>query len=202
MLSDRTDTIWIVSTRDPDRQPVCKLRWGPEEWYAPVADVRETALDLLECAVYAQQLILLHTRVGLPPHVISEFIGDLAGQHRPPGKRFFGAKSTITLAPGGSTKRRESVVMLKRGSKNGAISPAEAREMAQVWLTAAEATQSDQLVTEALTNIGRVDEEWVEGFFGYLQQLRDGGDKLVDDIMRAAEAGNDEPGQTPTAGDS
>src|SRR5207244_3907920 len=89
------------------------------------------------------------------------------------GKRYFGAKSTVTMLPAGSSKRREAFVLLKRGSLEGSVSPAEARAMALRWLAAAEATESDQLVSEALRATGS-DDEAQEKLFGYLRKLRDG----------------------------
>ena len=176
MLSDREDSVWIISTRDVDNRPVCQLQWGPIEWYANVADVRETARDLIECAIHAEVMLLLSTKVGLEAGVVSDFMSEVIARSRfaSLGKRFFGCKSTITLTPGASSKRREAVVILQRGSKRGAVSPAVAREMAQTWLTAAEATDSDRCVAEALQSVGKVDEGWTEGFFAYLKLLRGG----------------------------
>ena len=49
--------------------------------------------------------------------------------------------------------------------------PAEARSMALQWLEAAEATESDQLVSEALRGTG-FDGGQQERVFGYLRELR------------------------------
>jgi hypothetical protein len=176
MLSDRSQTLYIVSTRDPDLRPVCQLNWGQLEWYADVSDVRDTALDLVECAALADLMMLLVTKVGLAPDIVSRLMGDMVIASRPNGKRFFGTKATITLTPGGSSKRGEAVVMLQRGSMRGAVSPAEAREMAGVWFSAAEATESDRVVADALGEVGKLDEGWVDGFFALLRHLRGGGD--------------------------
>ena len=75
------------------------------------------------------------------------------------------------LTPAGSTKRREALVLVKRGSQDGALSPDEARAMALRWLAVAEATESDQLVSEALRATGS-DEAGTEKVFGYLRELR------------------------------
>lgn len=160
--------IWIQSARGPDDEPVCEITWGPLQCYAPVADVRETAIDLVTCAAYAEMMMTLITRVKLSAAVVSQFTTDLlAGRD----KRYFGAKTTMTLMPAGSSRRREALVLLKRGSLQGALSPDEARRMALYWLAVAEATESDQLVSEALRATG-IGEGSQEKLFGYLRTLR------------------------------
>jgi hypothetical protein len=164
------DGIWIQSTRGPDDEPVCEITWGPLQYYAPVGDVRETAIDLVTCAAYAEMMMTLIVRAKLPPDVVSQFATDLLSGR---GKRYFGAKTTMTLLPAGSSKRREALVLLKRGSSEGSLSPGEARAAALRWLEVAEATESDQLVSEALTATG-VDAGIQEKLFGYLRELRSG----------------------------
>ncbi len=162
------DGVWIQSTRGPDDEPVCEITWGPLQCYAPVNDVRDTAIDLVTCAAYAEMMMELITRVKLPPDVVSQFATHLlAGRD----KRYFGAKTTMTLLPAGSSKRREALVLLKRGSLEGAVSPDEARAMALAWLQVAEATESDQLVSEALRGTG-VAGDVQDRLFGYLRHLR------------------------------
>ena len=161
------DGIWIQSTRGPDDEPVCEVTWGPIQCYADVADVRETAIDLVTCAAYAEMMMTLVTRVGLSAAVVSQFTTELLDGR---DKRYFGTKATMTMLPAGSTKRGAALVLLKRGSMEGELSPDEARTMALAWLSVAEATESDQLVSEALaaTSAG-VDQERL---FGYLRELR------------------------------
>jgi hypothetical protein len=160
--------IWITSTRGPDDQPVCEITWGPLRCYAPVQDVRETAADLMTCAAYAEMMMTLIVRAGLAAGVVSELATSmLAGRE----KRFFGAKTTMTLLPAGSSKRKQALVLLKRGSLDGELFPDEARAMALYWLAVAEATESDQLVSEALRATG-VSDETQERAFAYLRELR------------------------------
>lgn len=162
------DTIWIESTRGPDDEPVCLITFGQLQCYAPVADVRETALDLVACAAYAEMMMTMVLRVSVPPEMVSQFMTDLLSGT---GKRMFGTDTTLTLLPAGSSKRREALVLLKRGSQEGALSPAEARAMALRWFAVAEATESDQLVSEALRSTG-ADDGMQEKVFGYLRELR------------------------------
>ena len=172
MISVATDTdrgsIWIQSTRDPDGEPVCELTWDAIQWYAPVEDVRQTATDLVTCAAYAEMMILLVTTVGLPADAVSAVMTDLLAQT---GRREeFGTADTIRLTPAGSSKRRESLVLLRRGSQKAAVNAAEARDMARAWMSAAEATESDQLVAEAFRATQTGDPARL---FGYLRKLRD-----------------------------
>ena len=170
MTETEHDSIWIESTRGPDDEPACLITWEALQYYAPVEDVRETAIDLVTCAAYAEMMMTLITRAHLPASVVSQFTTDLLDGR---AKRYFGAKTTMTLIPAGSSKRREALVLLKRGSMDGALSPDEARAMALRWLAVAEATESDQLVSEALRATGS-DAVSQEKLFGYLRKLRDG----------------------------
>jgi hypothetical protein len=162
------DSIWIESTRGPDDEPACLLTWGPLQGYPTVAEVRETAIDLVTCAAYAEMLMTLVLKAKLPADVVSAFASDLLSGS---DKRYFGTKATMTMLPAGSSKRREAFVLLKRGSMEGSVSPAEARAMALRWLAAAEAAESDQLVSEALRATGITDGA-TENLFGYLRELR------------------------------
>lgn len=76
-MNDEPETVWIASVRDPDGKPVCELAWGAERWSAPVADVRQTAMDLVSCAAYAEWIYLMVTRVGLPPATVEAVTVDL-----------------------------------------------------------------------------------------------------------------------------
>src|SRR5256885_724339 len=73
----RGDTRWITSTRGPDDEPVCEITWGPMPWYAPVADVRQTALDLMNCAAYAEWIHLLITKVEIPLATVEAIMVDM-----------------------------------------------------------------------------------------------------------------------------
>lgn len=162
------ETLWIESTRDPGRPGVCLLTWGPLQWYAPLEDVRETALDLMTCAAYAEMMMEL-VALGLPAPQVSDFTSSILKRDRP-----FGSPETIELWPAGSSKRRQPLVMLKRGSAEGALHPDEARKMALAWFEAAEATESDQKVTQALQMIRQ--ERIAESLFGTLRKLRTASD--------------------------
>lgn len=162
--------IWIVSTRGPDDEPVCELTWDALQWYAPVEDVRQTAIDLVTCAAYAEMMMqLVVPPLKLPPDVVSVFMSDLL--HTTGRREEFGAATTIRLMPAGSSKRREALVLLRRGSQKAMVGAAEARGMATAWMSAAEATESDQLVAEAFRATQKAGD--LDQMFGYLRKLRD-----------------------------
>jgi hypothetical protein len=168
MSGDDDEALWVESTRDPDGEPACLLTWGPLQWYADVADVRKTAVDMVSCAAYAEMMMLLVAKLKLPGPTASAFVTDLLDSR---GGRRFGHAATVLLLPAGSTKSGDSVVVLQRGSKRGVVLAPTARTMALQWLEAAEATESDQLVSEALTGTGFAPGQQ-ERVFGYLRELR------------------------------
>ena len=131
-------------------------------------DVRATALDLITCAAYAEMMMTMVLRVGVPPEMASALATDLLSDA---GRKGFGKDTTVSLLPAGSSRRREAFVLLDRGAQRGVLSPREAREMALRWLATAEATESDQLVSEALRATG-TDDAGHEKVFGYLRELR------------------------------
>jgi hypothetical protein len=169
------DTIWIVSVRDPDGRPVCELSWGGERWHAPVTDVRQTAMDLVSCAAYAEFIHLLITKLDLPPATVEAVTLDLM---RIGGRtRDHGSDATIDVFPASGTVRatgeREARVILRRADLDGMVTIAEARQMAADWMAAAEATESDQLVAEAFRATLPGNDAGLDRLFGYLRKLRD-----------------------------
>lgn len=171
------DTIWIISTRGPDDEPVCELSWAGQRWHAPVADVRQTAMDLVSCAAYAEFIHLSMTKLGLPPATVEAVTLDLM---RAGGRtRDHGTDATIDVFPASGTVRvtgkREPRLILKRGDLDGMVTITEARQMAADWMAAAEATESDQLVAEAFRAALPGYDAAADRLFGYLRELRDHG---------------------------
>jgi hypothetical protein len=166
-VSDGEDTLRVESTRGPDDEPACLLSWAAFQWYAPVEEVRKTALDLVSCAAYAEMMMLLAAKLKLDGRMASAIVTDLLDSR---GGRQFGGDATVDLTPAGSTKTGDAVVLIGRGSKRGLVYAREARSMALQWLEAAEATESDQLVSEALRGTGLDDS--ADRVFGYLRELR------------------------------
>lgn len=140
---------------------------------ASVVDVRQTAVDLVTCAAYAEMMMEL-VKLGLPAKQVSDFTSAILKRDKP-----FGAATTFDLWPAGSTKRGQPVVLIGRAGVNGpgdplprdALHPDEAREMAQAWFQVAEATESDQKVTAALRLIRQ--EKIAESLFATLRKLRE-----------------------------
>lgn len=163
------ETLWIESTRGPDDEPACLFTWGALRWHAMAPEVRQTAADMLTCAAYADMMMEM-IGAGLDAGTVTAFASSLLnGQDKP----FFGSGATVRLTPAGDSRKRAALVLMERGSRRHVATSAEAREMAAGWLTVAEGTESDQLVTEALRACG-VERSTEEKVFGYLRKLREG----------------------------
>lgn len=165
-MTGKDETIHIQSCRDAD-PPSCEISWGPLQFYAPVHDVRLTALDLVTCAAYAEMMMKL-VGIGMPPDKVSAFTTDLLADSQ---RRMFGTATTVKLLPAGASKRREALVLVTRGSMKGMLSPAEARDMSLAWLETAEASESDAMVLEALEE-SFPDLAPAEELFAALRRLR------------------------------
>lgn len=179
---DEADSIYIESTRNPDTgaEAACLLRWGPAEWYAPVAAVRQTAEDLCACAAYADLIGELF-RVGIESGLISQMTNGMLRDRQP---RYFGGPDTMFLLPGGSSASKQGVVMFSkrdlfhRGKADGMLLPDQAREMARVWLTAAEASDADTLFSAALLRSGMLGTAEVNALFSQVSEIRAGSAEL------------------------
>jgi hypothetical protein len=162
------DDLEIESTRGPDDEPACLVTWGPFQWYSQVDEVRKTALDMMTCAAYAEMTMLMVMSLGIDAKTATGFITHLLTST---GREQFGSEDTVDLLPAGSTKTGEAVVLLRRGSKRGSVLAAAARTMAMQWFETAEATESDQLLSETLRANG-MNNAVQENVFAYLRQLR------------------------------
>ncbi|HEY2090144.1 MAG TPA: hypothetical protein VGH54_29500 [Mycobacterium sp.] len=168
MSGDEDEALRVESTRDPDGEPACLFTWGAFQWYAPVAEVRKAALDMVACAAYAEMMMTLVAKLKLDGGIASALITDLLKGR---GVKEFGTPGTLDLLPAGSTRSGDAVVLLRRGSKREPVAAVTARSMALQWLEAAEATESDQLVSEAMRGTG-ISRAQQERLFGYLRELR------------------------------
>jgi hypothetical protein len=164
---DGSEALMIKSTSDPDGSPVCLVTWGELQWAASVEAVRKTALDLTVCAAYAEMMMALVLKLGLPGSSMALMITDIL---RDNGYAEPGHADTVMLLPAGSTKAKKAVVLLERGKKKAMVETSVAKMMALQWLEVAEATESDQLLSEALRGTGLGEESG--RVFGYLRQLR------------------------------
>jgi hypothetical protein len=143
--------VWIESTRGADDEPVCLVTVGPYQSYPSVDEVRRTAIDLVTCAAYAEMMGRLIRKVKLPPETAAEFVSDIMASS---GRRFFGTVHTLMMLPATQHHGRSPVVVFDRGKWDGLVTADEARDMALYWLSVAEATESDQLVTGAMADAG------------------------------------------------
>ncbi|MEV4020190.1 hypothetical protein AB0J35_57910 [Nonomuraea angiospora] len=170
MSSPSADIITIVPGRDPDDPTSCLLSWRGQDWTAAVEHVRATAVDLFTVATWADVMMHVTTKLCLDPHTAGQFTGDLIVSQT--GRKAWGSEHTVSLLPVGSSKDRQGLVLIRRGRLKGVVDTAEARQMGLAWLTASEAAESDQLVTEALRAAGGLTPERIDGLFAYLRELR------------------------------
>lgn len=159
--------VWIESTRGPDHEPVCLVTAGPYQSYPSTDEVRQTAIDLVTCAAYAEMIAELVTGAGLPKDTAGAFAVAIMGRS---GRAFLGTVHTFKIGPA-LHRGRSPAVALRRGKWSEWLPADEAREMALKWLTAAEATESDQLVSGALDAAG-MDSETQAMVFALLHAQR------------------------------
>lgn len=172
-MTDEEDPgpLWIESARAMNgNTPSCIITWGPLQFISPVSAVRDTALDLMACAVYSEFMIELCVRAQIPPEIVSRITTSLLGGRK---KRFFGDKTNITLMPAGSSERQEPMVLIRRGSRKGYLTPDQARETALDWMEAAAVTESDTLLGQALGEFpDLVDLDAADRIFERMRELR------------------------------
>jgi hypothetical protein len=165
-------TLWIESTRGgaPDGDARVRLIVpGEGEFHPPVDDVRQTALDLITCAAWADLMLSLTDHLGLTPDVVGAMVSELL--RRSGRRRAFGRPSTINLLPAGSSATRTALVLIDRGEFEGMVTAEHARGMALAWLEVAEATESDNLVSRGLAFLGAAPALTVD-LFAWLRRQR------------------------------
>lgn len=182
-----SEMIYIESTRDRGNHGnACLLRWGAQEWYAPVPDVRQTAEDLFTCAAYAD-LIGELIRIGVPAHVITGLTSAMLKDRKP---RYFGTARTLYVLPGGLSARKAGAVVLSRrnafhkGDADAMLDPDAARTMGRNWFSVAEASESDTLFSSVLERAGWMQESEMDALFGLLHSIRTGTETLDVDPRR------------------
>lgn len=177
----KLDVIFIESTRDrKGHGNACLIQWGPQQWYAPVADVRQTAEDLFACAAYADMIGEL-LRAGLDGGTVERMVTALLRDRKP---RYFGTPRTLYVLPGGSSARKAGAVALSRqnafrkGKAEAGLHPDEARAMGRRWFTVAEASESDTLFSSVLERAGWMQEAEMDALFGLLNDIRSGKERM------------------------
>lgn len=158
----------IRSSAHPDGRPCLLLSWHGHDWVAETTEIATTARDLAAAAATAEaEANLMSVLTPLVGRDISvEVLLDVRAK-RPPR---YGSKATLFVEPIVSAVTLAASVTLRRGKKEGKLSPDEARQMAQDWTEALIAAEQDANVRAVLRAIG-VDEPGVEGFFGQLAVL-------------------------------
>lgn len=170
----------------------CLISWGPLEWYADAEVVTQTAQDLMTCATYADLIGELLSK-DFEGHVITGMVESMlssafaARPHVMGG--MLGSEQTLGMMPAGSSERKAGVVMFKRGSMAGSLTPDGARQMATHWTEAALVARHDELVGMALEDVlGAAGVEKVSAMLEYMGAMRSlGAAELA--TFRAEEAG-------------
>lgn len=165
-------SVWIESRRNPDGESQCLITWDPVQFYASVADVRPTALDLLTCAACAEMMMVV-SDMGLPPEHVTRL--GAAALRKSGRAGLLGTPATMMLGPAGSSKTGEAAVTMRRGTQKATIPAADARQIALQFLEMAEAAESDDLVSEAMIGTG-ISTAQADRAFKYLLALRGAAD--------------------------
>ncbi|MFD8335604.1 hypothetical protein ACFV42_23535 [Streptomyces solisilvae] len=183
--AEAAPSIWINSAPRTQKamaagmKPSCIIQWGELEWYAEAAKVYQTAEDLMTCAAYADLFASL-LKLGMDGPTIQQMSQHMlmeAFEARKSGIAatggMLGTEETIGAIPGANSKAQAGVVLLQRGTRTGAVSPAGARQMAQHWMQAAGVTEHDELVALTLGDLlGAGEEHQVDSFIGYMASMR------------------------------
>lgn len=166
------DVLRIVSLRaaGEDGSAVCRLSWHGLDWHATAAAVRQTAIDLVTAAAYAD-LIGVLLRTGRSTQGVQRLLSSVLTRAEP-GRTFLGHRDTIRLGPAGSSRNSAGAVIVQRGSLGGQLDPGEARAMARQWFEAAEASEQDVLFTGVLTRAQWLTAEEMEAVFGLVAEHR------------------------------
>lgn len=158
--------------------PTCLITWGELEWYAPAEDVVTTARDVMTSAAYGDFIAdLLEARTPGPTiqRMLQELLPRALGGRRPAWGGMLGLGTTVGVMPGGSTRQKAGVVLIKRGSLAGSVTPDGARVMAQHWIETAVAARHDELVGMALADVLGLEDVGVgkiEAMLSYMASMR------------------------------
>lgn len=189
-VAEANPTLWIESSlRSHDSQDAelsCLLTWGDLQWYAPVTAVRQTSVDLMTSAAYAELMATL-IKMGLDSQHITAMVSDAihgALNGRIPYQGMLGTDHTISVMPSASSVRKAGVVVLQHGSLGGVVSPAGAREMAGHWMQVATGSECDEITATALRDVLSVDREQTSGLFAYMRALRDVDGSQLEDFRQ------------------
>ncbi|MFF8980202.1 hypothetical protein ACF08A_25745 [Streptomyces cellulosae] len=166
-----THTLFIRSTTDPaDGTAACLLNWGPVEALLTPTRTLATARDLMAAAAHAESdvafLAMCREQLRLDEQTAGRMLLDVRARRPVPPVP---AGLRIHAVAGYNTRRAH--VHISRGSQQGALTPDEARQMAQHWTEAAVAAQIDVRLRYVLGEVDHITAADVERVFTLLQEV-------------------------------
>ncbi|MFF6825031.1 hypothetical protein [Streptomyces longwoodensis] len=167
------DTLLIRSTLDPaTRAPACLIEWGPIQARITPDVVHATARDLMAAAAAAETdialLAFLREDVGVDNDgALAHMLGRVRVRRLAPA-----AKTALRIEAVAGADTGRPYVHIARGSMKGALSPDEARTMAQDWTHAAAAAQIDAGLRYALGEWDHLTPTDIESLFTILQSVQ------------------------------
>lgn len=172
MNATEDHTAYIRSTIDAkDGTAACRLNWGPIDALLTPTKTLATARDLMAAAAHAESdiafLAMCREELRLDEQTAGQMLLDIRGRRPAPPTP---AALRIQAVAGYNTRR--PYVHIARGSMTGALTPDEAREMAQHWTEAAVAAQIDVRLRYVLGEFHQLTPSDIEEVFGKLQKVQ------------------------------
>lgn len=169
--ADDQRVCYIRSTIDDDGKAACLLEWGPVQALLTPPVVLNTARDLMAAAANAETDIALirvfRSGLKLDMTTIGHMVRDVRAERPAPA-----GKSALRIEAVAGAKTGLPYVHIGRGSMKGALSPDEAREMAQHWTEAAAAAQIDVRLRYALGEWDHLLPADIERLFTLLREVQ------------------------------
>lgn len=162
----------IRSTINPkDGTAACLIEWGPIQALLKPQQILDTARDLTAAAASAETDIALiqslREDIDAEDDVVGVMLTAVRGRRPLPQVR---VALRIEAVAGANTGR--PYVHIARGSMKAALTPDEARQMAQHWTEAAVAAQIDVRLRYALGEWDHLSPEDIDQLFTLLQKAQ------------------------------
>lgn len=181
-----------------DAPPRCALSWGDWHELVPAEAVVRMAANLMAVAAQADLFSLLF-RTGVPlDGVMRPLVRSMVAE----AKRAQTDVPLWTLAAAGYESRHGAVMVAvrptvvgQRAPRSGTVAPAAARAMAADWIAAATSCVSDELMAEAMRDVGGLDAGQVDRVLLYVETIR--GLRQESDEVRAVRLAEGRPPAAP-----
>lgn len=160
----------IRSTIADDGTAACLLVWGPVQALLAPPMVLATARDLAAAAAAAELDISLVQAFREDLRADDQMLGELLTMVR--NRRPIPAsRVALRIEAVAGARTGQPYVHIGRGSMKGALSPDEARQMAQHWTEAAVAAQIDVRLRYALGEWDSLTADEIDQLFTLIQQV-------------------------------